>query len=122
MSTPRTKGALCAHTPEPVLLRIFVIRKWDVFLHLLDSPREGSLSILPSPCPCLFLSSLSLPLSLSLRVCLSLSSLISSSFLFGYCLDPVIFTSFYCTIFSLSLYCALAVHSILYGCKIFLLL
>ena len=63
MSTPRTKGALCAHTPEPVLLLIFIIRKWDVFLHLLDSPREGSLSILPSPCP----------LSLSRCLCLSVS-------------------------------------------------
>ena len=108
-------GALCAHTPEPVLYRLLVIRKRGVPLHLLDSSCEGSLSIPPSV----------LPLSPCL-LCLSLSSLIlylpliSSSFLFGYCLDPIIFTSFYCIIFSLRLYCALAVHSILHGCKILL--
>ena len=70
--------------------------------------------------PSLPLSFLSLPVSLSpCLLCLSLSSLIlylpliSSSFLFGYCLDPIIFTSFYCIIFSLRLYCALAVLEVL---------
>ena len=54
-------GALCAHTPEPVLYRLLVIRKRGVPLHLLDSSREGSLSIPLSPCLSLSLSSLSLP-------------------------------------------------------------
>lgn len=73
------------------------------------------LSLSLSPCLCL-----------SMSVCLSLTSLIlywpliSSSFLFGCCLDSIIFTSFYCTIFSVSLYRTSAVHYVLRGCKILL--
>ena len=66
---------------------------------------------------------LSLSPAVSVSLCLSLTVL-SYFFFFSLWLlpGPNYFTSFYCTIFSLSLYCALAVHSILHGCKILLLL